>query len=170
MKKVLALLATMAILIICSMSATAAGNVQLGKSQSSGSTTVGFGLSEQYTVTIPSTINMTVNNEYATGNIHIDAANATLGWDRYLSVAIVNSPEYDTVNKKFRMTDGHGTYLDLNVLQNNKTYNMYYPVFLVECPDESGSTNFELSASIPKDLAGNFHTTFTFEVEVKQNK
>ena len=157
MKKLFALILTVAMLMSLSVTAFAANTT-------GGSTEVSFNVDPTYTITIPATVELqkvedngtvTYENDYTIEAV----AGVRLKKNEYIEV---------TVASDFEMTTEQGATLDYTITKGGNAVATGGVVAEFETDKNAQSTTIHIAANDP-DYAGEYKDTVTFTVAVKTN-
>ena len=161
MKKLFALILTVAMLATMSVTAFAA-EIGTETNASQGSTEVSFNVDPTYTVTIPATVELnkvedngtvTYENDYTIGA----NAGVRLKKNEYIEVTIASD---------FEMTTEQGATLDYSITTGRNAVATGDVVAEFETDKNAQSTTIHIAANDP-DYAGEYKDTVTFTVAVK---
>ena len=163
MKKLFALILTVA--MIATMSVTAfAAEIGPGANASQGSTEVSFNVDPTYTITIPATVELQKVEDNGTVTYENDYTIEAVAGVRLLKNEYIEV----TVASDFEMTTTEGATLAYSITAGGNTVATGGVVAEFETDKNVQSTTIHIAANDP-DFAGEYKDTVTFTLEVKTN-
>lgn len=164
MKKIVIVLLVLVLSICTTLAAAADNSVIVASGSQTADMQVSVSIDEQYVVTIPSSVELTVNENDVTGSIKVEASDVVLYPTNVLNIAITSADGYVAASKQFRMTDDNGCTTDLNISCRGDKYELNQKIGLALAGQTEGSATFNLSTEKPDNIAGRYETTLTFTV------